>query len=58
MTNSSPKIVQAAPRPSCCPWSPRPIDIRAAQRFLGELRDLRDVIDSDIKIGDGREPRA
>lgn len=32
------------------PVVPSPIDIRAAQRFLGELRDLRNVIDSDIKM--------
>ena len=32
------------------PIVPSPIDIRAAQRFLGELRGLRNVIDSDIKM--------
>ena len=32
------------------PVVPSPIDIRAAQRFLGELRELRNVIDRDIKM--------
>lgn len=32
------------------PVVPSPIDIRAAQRFLGELRELRNVIDHDIKM--------
>lgn len=32
------------------PVVPSPIDIRAAQRFLGELRDLRHLIDRDIKM--------
>ena len=29
---------------------PSPIDIRAAQRFLGELRNLRNIIGTDIKM--------
>jgi chromosome partitioning protein len=32
------------------PVVPSPIDIRAAERFLGELRNLRNVIDTDIKM--------
>jgi chromosome partitioning protein len=32
------------------PVVPSPIDIRAAQRFLGELRQLRHVVDHDIKL--------
>ncbi len=32
------------------PVVPSPIDIRAAQRFLGELRDLRDVVVTDVKM--------
>ncbi|MEX2479874.1 MAG: ParA family protein [Gammaproteobacteria bacterium] len=32
------------------PVVPSPVDIRAAQRFFGELRDLRPQIHSDIKI--------
>jgi len=32
------------------PVVPSPIDIRAAQRFLGELRKLRNVIGTDIKM--------
>lgn len=32
------------------PVVPSPVDIRAAQRFFGELRDLRPQIHNDIKI--------
>jgi chromosome partitioning protein len=32
------------------PIVPSPIDIRAAQRFLGELRSLRNVVSTDIKM--------
>jgi len=32
------------------PVVPSAIDIRAAQRFLGELRDLRHVVNRDIKL--------
>ncbi|HCU88439.1 MAG TPA: chromosome partitioning protein [Gammaproteobacteria bacterium] len=32
------------------PIVPSPIDIRAAQRFLGELRGLRNVIKTDVKM--------
>ena len=32
------------------PVVPSPVDIRAAQRFFGELRDLRNVIETDVKL--------
>lgn len=32
------------------PVVPSPIDIRAARRFLGELRKLRNVIETDVKM--------
>jgi chromosome partitioning protein len=32
------------------PVVPSPIDVRAAQRFLGELRRLRSVIETDVKM--------
>lgn len=32
------------------PIVPSPIDIRAAQRFLGEIRELRNLIETDVKI--------
>ena len=32
------------------PVVPSPIDIRAAQRFLGELRALRNIVDTDVKL--------
>ena len=32
------------------PIVPSPIDIRAAQRFMGELRELRHVVDTDVKL--------
>ncbi len=32
------------------PIVPSPIDIRAAQRFLGELRSLRNIVATDVKL--------
>jgi chromosome partitioning protein len=32
------------------PVVPSPVDIRAAQRFFGEIRDIRDQIKTDIKL--------
>ena len=32
------------------PVVPSPVDIRAAQRFIGELRDVRHLIKTDIKL--------
>lgn len=32
------------------PVVPSPVDIRAAQRFFGELRDVRDQVKKDIKL--------
>ncbi|MFP6680680.1 MAG: AAA family ATPase [Gammaproteobacteria bacterium] len=32
------------------PIVPSPIDIRAAQRFLGELRGLRNIVATDVKL--------
>ena len=33
------------------PIVPSPVDIRAALRFFGEIRDLRKVISTDVKLG-------
>lgn len=33
------------------PVVPSPVDIRAALRFFGEIRDLRNVIKTDVKLG-------
>ncbi|HJP37403.1 MAG TPA: AAA family ATPase, partial [Gammaproteobacteria bacterium] len=32
------------------PVVPSPIDVRAAQRFLGEIRNLRNVVETDVKM--------
>lgn len=33
------------------PIVPSPVDIRAALRFFGEIRELRNVISTDVKLG-------
>ncbi|CAN0508223.1 unnamed protein product, partial [Phaeothamnion confervicola] len=32
------------------PVVPSPVDIRAAQRFFGELREVRPLVENDVKI--------